>query len=34
VLKYIVPVVVFSAIFNIPKFFETTVIMQTFEEQV
>jgi hypothetical protein len=28
-----VPVVIFSAIFNIPKFFETVVIEQVVEEK-
>jgi hypothetical protein len=33
VLKYIIPVIVFSALFNIPKFFETAVYQHTVEDK-
>lgn len=33
VLKYIIPVVIFSALFNIPKFFETAVVHHTIEDK-
>ena len=33
VLKYIIPVIIFSALFNIPKFFETAVVHHTIEDK-